>query len=112
MMDNTENKEIIDFVKLSETETAVLFYFSHENCNVCKVLRPKVFDLIQTDFPKIKVYYIDVKKFPDTAAFFSVFVSPTILVFFEGKEYIRKSRNFGVEELGSAMDRIYKIIFG
>jgi hypothetical protein len=36
---------------------------------------------------------------------------PTILVFIEGKEFIRKSRNIGIEELGDLIARPYTLLF-
>lgn len=48
---------------------------------------------------------------PDVSAYYNAFVEPTILVFFDGKESIRKSRNVGIEELSTSISRLYKIIF-
>jgi thioredoxin-like negative regulator of GroEL len=91
--------------------TAVLVYFSTISCNVGEALEPKVKQLLKTDFPKMDFYKIDMNFSPEIAAKHSAFVEPTILVFFEGKETIRKSRNIGVHELQSAIMRPYKLIF-
>ncbi|MHB1107179.1 MAG: thioredoxin family protein [Lutibacter sp.] len=90
---------------------AVLLYFSTDSCNVGEALEPKVYDLLKTDFPKIDFYKIDMNFSPEIAAKYSAFVEPTILVFFESKETIRKSRNIGIHELQSAILRPYKLIF-
>lgn len=95
---------------LQET-IAVLIYFSTNSCNVGEALEPKVRELLNTDFPKMKFYKIDMNFSPEIAAKYSAFVEPTILVFFEGKETIRKSRNIGIHELQSAILRPYKLIF-
>jgi thioredoxin-like negative regulator of GroEL len=100
-----------EFVKLKEEEPALLGYFSTETCNVCKVLKPKVAELIQNEFPKIKPAYIKSDVLPDVAAQNQVFAAPTILVFFEGRETIRKSRNIGIGELRREIERPYSIIF-
>lgn len=100
-----ESKKII-----SEND-GVLFYFSTTNCSLAEALEPKVYQLTQKKYPKISFYFVDIMQFPELAAHNSVFVEPTILVFFDGKESIRKSRNIGIEELSSAIYRIYKIIF-
>lgn len=105
-IDSLEHLENI----LQET-TAVLVYFSTNSCNVGEALEPKVQQLLKTDFPKIDFYKIDMNFSPEIAAKYSAFVEPTILVFFEGKETIRKSRNIGVHELQSAILRPYKLIF-
>lgn len=100
------------FLKLKEEEPALLVYFSTETCNVCKVLKPKVAELIQTSFPEIKLVYIQTDKLPEVAAQNQVFAVPTLLVYFEGREYIRKSRNIGIGELEREIDRPYSMIFG
>lgn len=95
---------------LQETP-ANLLYFSTDSCNVGEALEPKVYALLKTNFPKIDVYKIDMNFSPEIAAKYSAFAEPTILVFFEGKETIRKSRNIGIHELQSAILRPYKLIF-
>lgn len=100
------------FVQLKDKEPALLIYFSTETCNVCKVLKPKVAGLIQASFPEIKMVYIQTDKLPQVAAQNQVFAVPTILVFFGGKEYIRKSRNIGISELEREIYRPYSMIFG
>ncbi len=100
-----------EFLKLQEKEPALLAYFSTEACHVCKVLKPKVGELIESEFPKIKTVYVQTDKVPEAAAQNQVFAVPTILVFFEGREYIRKSRNIGISELQREIDRPYSMFF-
>jgi len=95
---------------LQET-TAVLLYFSTDSCIVGEALEPKVRYLLKSDFPKMDFYKIDINFSPKIAAKHSAFVEPTILVFFEGKETIRKSRNIGIQELHSAILRPYQLIY-
>lgn len=99
------------FLKLKEEEPALLAYFSTEACNVCKVLKPKVAELIQTEFPKIKLVYIKTDNLPEVAAQNQVFAVPTILIYFDGREYIRKSRNIGIGELQREIERPYSMFF-
>ena len=107
----TEIQSFDEFIALKEKEQALLAYFSTDACNVCKVLKPKVAELVQTEFPKMKMVYIKSDLLPEVAAQHQVFAAPTILVFFEGREYIRKSRNIGVAELQREIDRPYSMIF-
>jgi thioredoxin-like negative regulator of GroEL len=100
-----------EFLNLKDSEPAVLAYFSTETCNVCKVLKPKVEELIITEFPKVKLIYIKSDKLPEVAAQNQVFAAPTIVVYFEGREYIRKSRNIGIGELKNEIARPYLMIF-
>jgi thiol-disulfide isomerase/thioredoxin len=39
-----------------------LLYFSHQNCGVCKVLRPKVEQMIGEYFPQLEFSYVDIEK--------------------------------------------------
>lgn len=107
----TEIKSFEEFLTLKESEPALLGYFSTEACNVCKVLKPKVAELIQSEFPEIKLVYIKSDIFPEIAAQNQVFAAPSILVFFQGREYIRKSRNIGISELYNEIQRPYSMIF-
>lgn len=91
---------------------ALLAYFSTEACNVCKVLKPKVEQLLADEFPEMKMAYVKSDVLPDIAGQNSIFAAPTILVFFDGREYIRKSRNIGVSELHEAISRPYEMMFG
>jgi len=91
--------------------TIVLLYFSTTSCSVGAALVPKVKNLVSTKFPKISFFNIDINYLPDIAAKYSAFVEPTILIFFYGKETIRKSRNIGVYELEVAIEKRYKLIF-
>jgi thioredoxin 1 len=88
-----------------------LLYFSHQNCGVCKVLRPKVEEMIGEHFPKLTFSYVDIEKDPVIAAGHSVFTVPVILVFFEGQEFYRFARGIGVGELQQRIERPYRLKF-
>lgn len=90
---------------------AVLIYFNTESCNVGEAFLPKVEKLVSNSFPKIKIFTVDLNFSPEIAAHYSAFVEPTVLVFYDGKETVRKSRNISVFELEEAIARPYKLIF-
>ena len=94
-----------------EKEDAVLVYFSHEQCNVCKVLKPKVAELLENNFPKMKMYYADTVLNPEISGQNKIFSVPTVLAFFGGRETFRKSRNIGINELAEQIERPYGMIF-
>lgn len=89
----------------------VLLYFSRLTCNVGEALEPKVKKMLEAKFPKIPFYFVDMDQTPDVAAKYTVFVEPTILVIFDGKETIRKSRIISIPDLENAIKRIYDIAF-
>jgi len=72
---------------------------------------PKLEKLITKQFPKLPIYYTYTSQTPELPAQLSVFTVPTVLVFFEGKLYIQKSRTFSLGELGQEIDRYYKMMF-
>jgi hypothetical protein len=102
---------ISEFEEILAAQDAVLAYFSTELCNVCHVLKPKVALMIDASFPKMEMVYIQSDLLPELAAQNRVFAAPTIVVFFAGRETIRKSRAFGVDELRAEIERPYSMMF-
>jgi thioredoxin-like negative regulator of GroEL len=93
------------------SEKAILLYFSHHQCSVCKVLQPKIEVLLKQAFPRMQFKYINTMENPEVAASFQVFAAPTVLLYFDGKEHARFSRNMGLDELKTAIERPYQILF-
>ncbi len=90
---------------------ACLIYFSHEECNVCKVLKPKIIEFCDHHFPLIRIGFADTVLYPEIAAQNSIFTVPAILVFFDGKEYIRTARNISIPEFDRQIRRYYDMMF-
>jgi len=100
-----------EFDHLISNSSGILIYFSHEKCNVCKVLKPKVFEMLKENFPKMQMYYSNTVLSPEVAGQNSIFTVPTILIYFDGKEFLRKSRNISVEGLQKEIERPYQLLF-
>ncbi len=100
-----------EFEETLNENLGVLFYFSTISCNVGEALEPKVLGLLENNFPKIPFCFVDMNASPEVSAKNNVFTEPTILVFFDGKETIRKSRNIGISELKNAIERPYQLFF-
>ncbi|MCK5638510.1 MAG: thioredoxin family protein [Flavobacteriaceae bacterium] len=100
-----------EFKEVLDNNLGVLLYFSTISCNVGEALEPKVISLLEKEFPKIPFYNIDMNASPEISAKNNVFVEPTILVFFDSKETIRKSRIISIPELSNSISRIYKLAF-
>ena len=90
---------------------ALALYFTSPQCNVCKVLKPKLSELLAQKFPEMKLHFIDITEDPATAAYYQVFTVPVLLVLFEGREFIRKVRNIGLIELEKEISRPYQLLF-
>jgi thioredoxin 1 len=102
---------LIELQHKIDSEKGVLLYFSSDSCSVCKVLRPKVAELLHEQFPLIVSHYVDTEKSPVISGQFRVFTIPTIILFFEGKEHIRYSRNISMHQLEESLSRPYNLIF-
>ena len=108
MKDITSKIQFDDFISNNE---AVLVYFSTPQCNVCKVLKPKLAELIESEFPNIKMGYINSEALPEIAAQLRIFTVPTIIVLLDGKEFLRKSRNISLSEFQKEIERPYSMYF-
>ena len=89
---------------------AVMVYFSAPTCNVCHALKPKLLEALYTNFDKFELESVDVSTEEDVAAQFGVFAIPTVLVFLDGKEFLRKSRHMSVDEVMREIKRPYEIM--
>jgi hypothetical protein len=89
----------------------VLVYFTGRDCSVCEVLRPRVAGLVARRFPELQTRLVDCATLPAVAAHHRVLTVPTVLAFFEGREWVRKSRSFSLGELEAALDRPYALLF-
>lgn len=94
------------------TNDAVILYFSAPTCNVCHALKPKLVEAITDQFPTFVIESIDISQTPDIASHFSVFTIPTVLVFFQGREFLRKSRHMSVGEVINSIERPYSLMVG
>jgi thioredoxin 1 len=97
--------------QLIDQEEGLLVYFYSNKCAPCLSLRPKVVKMVDEDFPKMKLVFVDSEKSPDIPAAFSVFANPGIIVFFDGREYRRYSKYISIDQLGGEIERIYNMVF-
>jgi len=107
-------KTIQNLDQLNQTiseEKGVVLYFSNEACSVCRVLKPRVKELVDRSYPQMNFYYIDTENSPLIAGQHRVFTIPTILIYFEGREHARLSRNIGMHQLEEAIARPYQMVF-
>lgn len=94
------------------TEVGVLLYFSGENCNVCHALRPKFKELFDSSFKEIKQIYLDAHENPEISAHYQVFSVPTMLVFLDGREFVREGRAVSMYKLEENLHRPYSMMIG
>ena len=96
--------------KTIDENLAVMVYFSAPTCNVCHALKPKLLEALDTNFKEFAVESVDISKTEDIAPHFGVFAIPTVLIFLDGKEFLRKSRHMSVDEVIREIKRPYEIM--
>ena len=67
--------------------------------------------MMDEKFPKIKQVYISANEYKHTAANLGVFSVPTVLIYLDSKEFIKKSRNISLLELENEISRPYGLYF-
>jgi len=96
---------------LLQREPAVALYFTGAGCGVCTALRPRVEALLARRYPRMTWATVDCSRHPEVAAQQGVHAVPTLLVFFAGRETVRKGRSFALTELDQALERPYHLLF-
>ncbi len=80
-------------------------YFSHDECNVCKVLKPQVREIV-SGFKDAAFLYVNTKESMEIAGQFMVFAVPTIILFYEGREAKRYSRHISLRDFEEFLTRM------
>lgn len=83
-------------------------YISRTGCSVCHALLPQVGELMEK-FPEIDLAHINSAEVEEVAERFTVFSVPALLLFVEGKEYVREAR---AVHMGLFEEKIQKIYEG
>lgn len=100
---------ISDFNSLLQKENAVMIYFYNDACQPCVALRPKISSLVEQEFEKMKLLFVEMKNNQKLSGHLGIFASPTIITYFHGKEYGRYSKYISVDELVGNIKRIYQL---
>ena len=93
-----------EFSKEIKSTGITVCYFSHDECSVCKVLRPKIEEIVQNT-PSAQFLYINTLENPQISGQNMVFAVPAIIVFFDGREAKRYSRNISLTEFKMFLER-------
>ena len=101
---------IEDINNIISENMAVMLYFSAPTCNVCHALKPKLLEAIDENFKEFEIVSVDTSVSQEIAAQFSVFAIPTVLVFLDGREFLRKSRHMSIGEVVNEIKRPYEIM--
>ncbi|MBL4561108.1 MAG: thioredoxin family protein [Labilibaculum sp.] len=105
------NVSLSGFEKLKEERESFYIYFSAPSCGVCQVLEPKIRDMMQNNFPELKAFHIDSSRQPEISAQLGLYTNPGLLVYLEGKEFLRRSRSIGITQVEEDIKRAYNLLF-
>lgn len=106
-----EIKDISQAESLIKEHAAVLLYFYNDKCAPCISLRPKVLELLCDRYPEMNMHFINTANHPEVAAHFNCFSNPTLLIYFDGKEYRRLSKYIAIPQLSEEIKRPYFMLF-
>lgn len=100
-----------EFRQFLKNERAVTVFFSGDSCHVCHALMPKADHILREHFPEMKRIGVNVAEAAELAVQNSVFTVPALIVFFDGREFLRKTGSFSLAELQARIDRPYRLMF-
>lgn len=105
------NLSLSELEILKEKRESFYIYFSAPSCGVCQVLSPKISSVMQEEFPELKAFHIDTAEHPEIAAQLGLYTNPSLLVYLDGKEFLRRSRSIGVAQVEEDLKRTYNLLF-
>ncbi len=91
--------------------SAQLYYITSSKCSSCWALKPKIEELLKEEFPKMVFTAVASEGEPEWCAKNRIFSAPTIMLFFEGREYQRFGKAVSIVELREAISRPYNMLF-
>ncbi|CUO02779.1 thioredoxin family protein [Clostridium sp. NSJ-49] len=107
-MINIENPKEVE--EVIENNKMSIIYFTGSACGACEVIKEKL-ESILNEFPKIECREVNGEKHIDLAAKYGIFSLPIMLLFIEGKEFLRVGRNVNLLELKNNFERYYNMIY-
>ncbi|MBT2214853.1 thioredoxin [Virgibacillus dakarensis] len=94
-----------------QSHSLTFLFISRPDCSVCHGLFPQV-QALMSHYPEIKLGHISADQVTEIAGEFSIFTVPVLLLFVEGKEYLREARIVHLQLLDEKVDKIYKHVAG
>lgn len=110
-------KEIEELTSLDTIEAFIrdhqlsFIYISRPTCGVCHAVLPQLREMLM-QFPLIRLGRINAENVEEIAAKFLTFSVPSLLLFIDGKEYLRMDRFVYFEQLKEKINKIYEMYIG
>ncbi|RXK17481.1 thioredoxin family protein [Macrococcus sp. DPC7161] len=103
-------EQINDYNQLMESTKQEVFvlYVMSEGCSVCHADLPRVEALLERyPFPNAKMM---VNEVPEAAGQLSLFTSPVVIVFAQGREFHRQARIIDFSELEHRLNQLKELM--
>lgn len=91
---------------ISENDLAFL-YITMPNCSVCHGLLPQIETMFE-QYPQIETRTVDASEVQEIAGRLQVFTAPVLILFVEGKEYLREARIVQTARLDEQIAKVYE----
>ncbi|WP_035513019.1 thioredoxin family protein [Halalkalibacillus halophilus] len=99
-----DDLEAID--EIIKAHKFVFLYIWRDGCSVCHGLYPQI-EAVMKKYPQIETAHINVAEVPEVAGRFEVFTVPVLLLFVDGKEYLREAR---IVQVDLFEERVRKLV--
>ena len=109
MMVDVNTLEELEALKTSEE--GLLILFGGKACNVCHSMQPKLVELMNEHYPKVKLVYVDCHVHTQIGSQNDIFSLPTLQVFFTGQRFIEEVRSFSLQKVMQDLQRPYSMVF-
>lgn len=87
-------------------EGLALVYFGQPNCSVCHGLKPQVEKKLAEFSDDMSFVEVNTFDIPEVSGEYQVMTVPVILLFLDGKEYLRKVRFVPIQELYNDVKKV------
>lgn len=94
-----------DAQRTIQEEKLVFLYIGQPNCSVCHSLKPQIERLLE-EYQEVVMLELDAVEVPEVAEAFNVLTVPVLLLFVEGREYLRKARIVNTREFSTEFAKI------
>lgn len=105
------SQKLIDLQDSIRNKQAAILFFNTDSCAVGEQVDLKLQALLKRKYPKIKFYAIQHDTNQEIAHHFSLFTFPALIIFFEGKEFFKKSGTLSINEIETVLNNYYPQIF-
>lgn len=97
-----------EFKTLLNEQDLVMVYFSRLWCGVCHAMKPQVEKLMQ-GYPDISLVEVNLDDTPDLAAQNTIFSVPALVLFYQGKEFMRQAGYLKLDQVERILNRFNEL---